>query len=213
MGHSDDLEDEIAGKLAAMTVIGAIVFAFLAVLAAMAAGAMIILLWQVYRRHGREGEPEAPYLNRIGSYAVAFFLIAIVISPGLSDLGFVIGLLTFLAWTTKVYEVGLRREQIATTWSEEEMATLSSLSTYLVPFDPTRTAVLLESEGNPVQIQKPEPLSMVVRIHAFNERYKNLSTVIKTEKLDNFGEIVGYLLTPAPAQSATETNVRLLLRQ
>jgi hypothetical protein len=212
MSSSSDFDDELAGHLTVLTMIGIIMVMVVAFIAAIAAVVMIVLLWQVYRRHGRAGEPEADYLRRIGSFAAAGLILAFLALAADPAIGFWAGVITFSVWTYKVYEVGLRQDLLGSVHSEEEADALSSLATYLAPFDPTRKAALIPA-AEIIEEEKKEPLSMVVRVHAFGERVRSLGTAAETEDFRGLGEVFAYLITPAPASLATETNVRLLLRQ
>lgn len=208
-----DFDDELAGHLTVATVLGAFVLMIVGILVAISAVAMLILLWQVYERHGRRGQPEAAYLHRLAAFAGGGFFVALLFSASEPGFAFWLALGTFLTWTLKTYETGLKLEQIATTRAEEEMESLSKLSNYLAPFDATRhPAQEAPIEGNLLP-ETQEPLSMVVRMHAFGQRWKNLGDTIQSEKFETFSEIFAYMISPDPPELATVTNVRLLLRQ
>ncbi len=125
---NSDVDDEIAGYLTVMTVIVIMVVAIVTVAVLVS---VVAILWDVYRNHGRKGQPQAEHLRQVGFAAVIVMALSVLALSTYPEAAFWICVGTLLLWTARAYTVGRQEEQLGLPVTEAELEEMAKLSTYL----------------------------------------------------------------------------------
>lgn len=203
--RDNDFEDEIAGYLAAATVV-VIAIAIVAVVAVVIG--ICFVLWEGYARYGRAGHPRANHLRAIGALAAALLLFALVVATQSPEAGFWVATSTVLAWVIRVWMVGKQEEEREKALLAQALDELSALEAYLAPFAPDAAPRASE----PLAGEDAGGAGSTSRLHGLGSRLRDLPTVM-TSGGTSLDGVFSYLFGSGSSDVVTQDNVRKILQQ